>query len=316
VNRREAAAAVGTLGVLALAGCGGDDEPAAPRFSVREVQTRVRELTGVTPERIIHSDGVTTLRLAPGEPEDGPVGTRYAGVTIDVFDDPAEADRARRRAGGPTDEKDNVLVRGSFGDGLEAFGRIVPVVRSLGLPASSAQLQPADVLCSRAGIDPDGGRGKYGTCLDRSQNVTVVPAEGRLRLSGVEVSRPTVRAATVLTSRRFGRVQRIRAQGVFLLVTARMQSTSTAPYLPDTPNLVVDGRRYASDDRDSLFATDPRLFPLDRPGARATAVFLFDVPKDAYDPTAGAALEFALGRDGTQIAFAPAVGRIRLPLSR
>lgn len=131
-------AATATSSVLALSGCGGDDGSPAPQtFSVRDVQTRMRELTGATPVATRRRDA-TSLRFV-GRTFGAAEVRRYAGVVVEVLPDRDAAQRRLRAATGPALVRANVVVEGRPGSGSTALGEIAPVISSLGRPASAAR---------------------------------------------------------------------------------------------------------------------------------------------------------------------------------
>lgn len=294
-----------------FAGCGGDD---FETFSPDEVRTRVRELTGVTPIVSGYEDpGTTALSFAIPRPDTGLLQERYGGTRITVFSDEDDLRRDVDDAGdAPVRVVRNVVVQGTGRpEGAAGFRRVVTIVRSLDDPASAARIRPQDLPCARVGIDPDGGTGRTGTCLSGAQAVTVVAADGELRLDDVVVSRPVARITASVRTRSSAAPPRLRSRsgGRLLVVRARIRKATDAPYLGQNADLVIDGRRCRQDDRTSqVDGAEPLL---DR-GAATTRTFLFDLPPGAADPLARGALEFAVRTDLTAITNARSVARIRL----
>ncbi|MDO9409559.1 hypothetical protein [Patulibacter sp.] len=314
------ASIVATLSAVAFTGCGGDDggegggggdEFAA--FTTQDVQQRFKELAGID-LRVMGSSGqgTDTLSLPSGGTDSTRIRQRYGSFLITVSNDEESFKRRREFASSTGTEKvvKNVVLRGIGSDDVE-FQRVARIVGSLGTPVAQVRLAPEDTPCSKLGIDPDGGTGKTGTCLDRQQTVTVVDAKGPLELPLATVGSLDQKIGRTLTSKRFGTTRRVRAQGAFVAVRVKIENTSDAPLTGLRPDLVINGRRYGADTRNGYYL-DSDAFPM-QPGATARATFLFDVPRTADDPREGGALEFASdGESYTSPENAGVVGRIRL----
>jgi len=297
-----------------LTGCGGGDDDGGDdfaRFSAQDVQKRFEEVTGFPLQRSTSTLGTTTLSLARPAIGDEAARQRYGTFQIVVATD---ADALERRMDTISSEQtvvvDNVLLRNGYetADG-NGFARVSRIVRSLGRPLSALKLPPEDVSCDRAGIDPDGGEGKTGTCLEGAQTVTVVPADGTLVLPNQTVSKPVVRVSRTVTSERYGSARTLRARGQFVAVRTRIENTSNGPFNQPQADLVINGRRYAPDNQDYLLQERLEY----QPGERATVTFLFDIPRTAEDPRTGGVLQFADSAENVGSSDrAVAVGRLRL----
>jgi hypothetical protein len=310
------ASIVAALSVTVLAGCGGggdDGSDGGDDFAVHsaeDVRQRFRELAGVDLEVSSSLTDSPTLTLS-STAEGTAARQRYGGFLISVSSDEETMERRRRTvSGGPSKAVENVIVTGLSSDADE-FARVSRIVESLGTPVDRVRLPPEDTPCAKQGIDPDGGTGKTGTCLEKQQTVTVVDAAGPLELPVVTVARLTQRIGRSLTTRRFGLRRTVRARGAFVAIRARIENTSDAPLTSLRPDLVINGRRYAPDTRNS-FSLAESPFPI-QPGGVETVTFLFDVPRTADDPREGGALEFSADEEPYMSPErAGAVGRIRL----
>lgn len=299
-----------------LVGCGGsddgDDDDFA-RFSAQDVQKRFQEISGFRLQSYGAGLGSTTLTPDTSGTDGQLARRRYGSFQITVLDDEDALERRREAMGsGQVLTNENVLLRGGYGsDEDAAYRRVATIVRSLGRPLSSVRLPPEDVPCERQGIDPDGGSGRTGSCLDGLQTVTVVPADGVLTLPGETVAKPVTKIARTVTSRRYGSTRTLRATGQFVTVRVRIENTSNAPFNQPDAALVINGRTYAPDSRDYLLQNRDRLEY--QPGEKASVTFLFDIPRDAEDPRTGGALQFGTTDEGVgSPERAPAVARLRL----
>jgi hypothetical protein len=303
------------VGAPAVAGCGGDDggdDDDFARFSARDVQARFQALTGYELEASDTGLGNVVLTLASRVGPDEEIARRRFGsfqITVSEDEDALER-RQEVSSSGQALRVDNVLLRGGYGSGENAtFRRLAAIVRSLGRPLSAVRLPAADTPCARQGIDPDGGDGKAGTCLEGGQTVTVVPTDAPLVLPERTVSRPVTTLSRTVTTRRYGTARTLRARGQFVLVRTRVENTSNAPLQALDAELVINGRRYAAYEQDYLLQDRGPL----QPGERTSASFLFDIPRSAEDPRTGGALQFAATPQGSGLADRDvAVGRIRL----
>jgi hypothetical protein len=311
------ASIVAAMSAVAFTGCGGDggggggDDFAA--YTSQDVQQRFKELAGID-LRVSGSSGLgtETLSLASTGMDDANVRRRYGSFLITVSKDEESFDRRREYAGSTGSEKivKNVILR-SIGSEPEEFERVARIVGSLGTPVAQVKLAPEDTPCSKLGIDPDGGTGKTGTCLEGQQTVTVVDAKGPLELPLATLTSVDQKIGRTLTSKRFGTTRRIRAQGAFVAVRVKVENTGNSPLTGLRPDLVINGRRYGADTRNGYYLSS-ETFPL-QPGATARASFLFDVPRNADDPRTGGALEFAADDQSySSPENAAEVGRIRL----
>lgn len=316
------ASIVATMSAVAFAGCGGGDEGGDggggggdefATFTVQDVQARFKELAGADLQTSGASGlGTETLSLATEGMDASKIRQRYGSFLITVSSTKESFDRRREVSVSSGAEKvvKNVVLRGIGTDPAE-FERVSRIVGSLGTPADQVQLPPEDTPCTKLGIDPDGGTGKTGTCLDQQQTVTVVDAKGPLELPLATVGSLDQKIGRTLTSRRFGITRRVKAQGAFVAVRVKIENTSDAPLTGLRPDLVINGRRYGADTRNGYYLNTD-AFPL-QPGATARASFLFDVPRSADDPRTGGALEFAADdRSYSSPETAAQVGRIRL----
>jgi hypothetical protein len=90
------------------------------------------------------------------------------------------------RRGGLGEHKvyDNVLVEATSSDpdAAAGFRGVLWVFDSLGKPADQVKLPPEETPCERAGIDPDGGGKKEGTCKLGQQTLTVVNRGSTLKI--------------------------------------------------------------------------------------------------------------------------------------
>lgn len=309
------ASIVVALGVSALAGCGGggDDGGGGDEFAVYsadDVRARFKALGGVDLQVSESTPGNATLRLPDGEAGQA-ARRRFGSFLLSVVADEESMERRREfTVGGDQKVVKNVIVR-SIGTEDAGYQRTLRIVESLGTPAEQVQLPSEDTPCQKQGIDPDGGTGKTGTCLEQQQAVTVVDAKGPLELPNVTITRLQQRVGRTLTTNRFGLRRTVRAQGAFVAVRVRVENTSDAPLTSLRPDLVINGRRYALDNRNGYSLADPP-FPI-QPGAVVPAAFLFDVPVAADDPREGGALEFSADDEVYSTPErAGAVGRIRL----
>jgi hypothetical protein len=310
------ASMIAAMSVTALTGCGGggdDGGDGGDDFAVHsaeDVRRRFRELAGVDLQIAPSVAGNATLTLSSSS-ESTAARQRYGGFLITVSADEETLERRRRiTSSGPSKVAENVIVTGLSSDPDE-FARVSRIVESLGTPVDRVRLPPEDTPCAKQGIDPDGGTGKTGTCLEKQQTVTVVDSAGPLRLPAVAVTRLTQRIGRSLTTRRFGLPRTVRARGAFVAIRVRVENTSDAPLTSLRPDLVINGRRYAEDTRNG-FSLAESPFPI-QPGGVETVTFLFDVPRTADDPREGGALEFSADDEfyiGPE--RAGAVGRIRL----
>lgn len=305
---------VATSVAATLAGCGGGDGgDDFARFTAQDVQKRFQEVSGFRLDTSGPLLGSTTLTLASDGPDASVAQQRYGSFQITVASD---EDTLKRRQEGMSSGQvltvDNVLLRGGYGSADDAgYRRVSTILRSLGKPLSSVHLPPEDTPCERAGIDPDGGTGRTGTCLDGVQTVTVVPADETLTLPGETVSKPVTKVARTVKTRRYGTTRTLRARGRFVTVRTRIENTSNVPFNQPDAALVINGRTYAADDQDFLLQEQGRLEY--QPGERATVTFLFDIPRDAEDPRTGGALQFATTNEGIgSPERAVTVSRIRL----
>jgi hypothetical protein len=303
------------LGALAAAGCGGSDGGGDDfaEFTVRDVQTRFQELTGVELQTSGSGLGSTTLQIPRGGEDALLFSQRYSNVRIDVFDDEDDFERRRDSGiGGEAVAVGNVLVRGGYGSDDTGFRRAVPIVQSLGKPVSAVRLAPEDTPCARAGIDPDGGTTRTGTCLLGPRTVTVVGNDEELRLPTTTISRVRTRTADSLARPSFGGPsRRLRPRGRFVIVTARVENTSNAPIDRLEANLIIDGRLYSADNT-AEGTLEERPFPL-QPGERVDVTTFFDVPTAVRDPRAEGALQLANTEEQFQSPErALSVGRVRL----
>lgn len=313
------ASIVALVGATAITGCGGsggDDGGGGDfaRYSAEDVQQRFRELAGVELEVRRGIGDSTSLSLPTGQGDEDLARTRLGGVDITVAETQEALERRREISVGSGESAivGNVLLRSAFRDQSGGFARALRIVRTLGRPASSARLPPEDVACEEAGIDPDGGDTKTGTCLDGQQIVTVVGPRDTLELPSATVTRATQRVSRELVDRRYGTTRRTRAQGQFVTIRARVENTTDAPLDRLPADLVINGRRYASDDRNAYSLREPGSFPI-QPGGTTTLSFLFDIPRTADDPGTGGALQFSADPRVTSTPDrAAAVGRIRL----
>jgi hypothetical protein len=110
---------------------------------------------------------------------------------------------------------DNVLVEATSSDpdDAAAFRRVLRVFDTLGKPADEVKLPPGETPCERAGIDPDGGGTKEGTCKLGQQTLTVVNRGSPLKVPGKAIELGKVRIGSTITSRRYGITRRVRAKG-------------------------------------------------------------------------------------------------------
>lgn len=312
------ASIVALVGATAITGCGGSDgggDGEFARFTAQDVQQRFRELAGVELEIRRGIGDSTSLSLPTGQGVEDLARARLGGVDITVAEDEDALERRREISVGSSETAvvGNVLVRSAFRDEKEGFARALRIVRTLGKPASSVRLPPEDTPCEKAGIDPDGGDTKTGTCLDGQQIVTVVGPRDTLELPSATVTRTTQRVSRELVDRRYGTTRRTRAQGQFVTVRARVENTADAPLDRLPADLVINGRRYASDDANAFQLQEERPFPI-QPGGTKTLTFLFDIPRTADDPGTGGALQFSTDARVTSTPDRVAtIGRIRLP---
>lgn len=314
-TRRVTPALLAAVAALALGACGSDGGDDEPKYDADQVQERFEDLTGV--ELDSSSVGGDLVSLRPQiDSRSNPGYRRYSGITIYVADGGDALESLEDR--GPSRDKrrfDNVLVTSSSGAdrGEEAFARTVRVLASLGKPAGQARLKPEDTLCDRAGIDPEGGDGKAGRCIDEGREVTVVNADDDLELDQVTVSDVEVATGTRLIERRFGQDDVQRATGRFLLVRYELFNTGSEPITTLRPGLVVDGKHF-TEDFEAGFSVRPRgVFPL-QPGAGARSVSVFDLPAAAAEDFEDGALEIpvSLSGLGSSYEYADGIGRVRL----
>lgn len=307
------ASTVAVIGSTVLAGCGGSDaDDFDARWSVRDVQQRFRELGGVGLQARPSYGDTTSLTLQTGTTDEELVRRRFGGAEVSVVTSAEALERRRESTSGlETAVMDNVVVRAGYAQEREGFERAVRIVRSLGRPVGSVRLPAGETPCDRAGIDPDGGTSRTGTCLAGQRTVTIADAEGDLRLPGATASRASVRVTRTLTDDRYEPTRRIRAAGQFVVARVRIENTADEPLERIKADLIINGRRYAADRTNTLVLQD-RPFPI-QPGGVADLTFIFDVPRTAEDPATGGALQFSADPRGGGVASrAAVVGRIRL----
>jgi len=319
LSRRLAPAIAGIA--LLLSACGGVDpderDADFATYTPEEVQKRFQDLTGVELEpTVLRGDALTALRPEI-DSTDNPGYRRYSGVSVYVTGNEDALNSVEERSGARRQRRfDNVVVQGtSSGDrGEAAYARMVRVMASLGKPAGQAMLAPADTLCDRQGIDPEGGDGKAGRCVDGEQRaVTIVNSGDDLELDDATISDVEVSTGTRLRTSRFGGADTMRATGRYVVVGYELLNTGDRPITSVRPGLVIDGKHFSEDTRAGFEVRARDVFPL-QPGAGGRAVAVFDLPDASADDYDEGALEFPVGLNGigSSIDLSEEVGRVRL----
>lgn len=305
-----------------LGGCGpldsGSDDDFA-KYSAADVKKRFNEVTGARlVSSSVRSSGLDILRVQPSN--DRGAYERFGSVSVLVTGDEDRRDNATQRTTGLNKVIDNVVVQSGGTDdrARQGFRRMVGVLSSLGKPASAAKLAPEDTPCDKAGIDPEGGDGKAGSCVAEDQKtVKVVNADGRLELPGKTISGLRVGTGQTLTQREFGSTERDTSSGRYVIVSVQIENTGDEPLTSLRPGLVIDGKRYSEDVQSDVRLRDREPFPI-QPGGRGRSITVFDVPGPAgQEALSEGAVEFPAGQEGySSIEASTTTGRIRLDGAR
>jgi hypothetical protein len=311
----------------AFLGCGGDDDKEQKannvlqvdedfaHYSVDDVSKRFKRLTGVSLQG--QAGGSTTLKILslPSGRQADQARERYGGFLVSVTGNESTLKAILRRGGlGEHKVYDNVLVEATSSDpdAAAGFRRVLRVFDTLGKPTDQVKLPPEETPCERAGIDPDGGGKKEGTCKLGQQTLTVVNRGSTLKVAGKSIELGKVRIGSTITSRRYGFTRRVRAKGAFVGIAYRLSNRGTDPIDSLEPNLIIAGRRYTPDDENQYLIQPDSPFPV-QPGDSAVVAVVYDIPVPAARKARKeGALEFIADREETSIEYAQSLGRIRL----
>ena len=300
---------VGVLAGGVFAGCGSDDRADGselPGPGATEFNERFAKLTGIrlVEENRTNAKVWNVLSLPDGTEH----FDRFGVFSLYVVKDRTTRDRLLRksendraplkpnaegiafRLSGATDSysavqrfDENIVLVWQAGDSPkvdDSYRRLATAVEA-SVTGDESKIPAAQRDCKQAGIDPVSG--KEGECRVGDRVVTIVNSSSELRTPLLKARLRSVGdAARIEPSSSYGDPQD--ARGRYLIVRYTLTNSAKAPIDGVEPQLVVDGRTYASARRVDydLYGDAGRPFPI-QPTESSSLVVAFDIPPAVVD---------------------------------